>query len=179
MKSLIIIGVPRAGKSSLANMICDKLGYGLISIDAIVATFYKTFPELGIHAEPEKSEPILSKFIFEFLHQLHLENPTRKYVIEGCHLSPETVAKNISYETCDAVCLGYPDLAPEQFLARVRKTNWASAKDDCEITQMGEYFIKQSKQQKTACDRHAIKFIDTSDDIEKALTEYIQQTYEV
>lgn len=65
MKNILIIGVPRAGKSSLANMICDKFGYGLISIDAIVATFYKTFPELGMHEEPEKSEPILSKFIFE------------------------------------------------------------------------------------------------------------------
>ena len=65
MKNLLIIGVPRAGKSSLANMICDKFGCGLISIDVIVATFYKIFPELGMHEEPEKSEPILSKFLRE------------------------------------------------------------------------------------------------------------------
>ena len=177
MKNLLIIGVPRAGKSSLANMICDKFGYGLISIDVIVATFYKTFPELGMHEEPEKSEPILSKFIFEYMHQLYRENPTRKYVVEGCHLSPETAVKNTCSETCDIVCLGYPDLTPEQFLIRVRKTDWASAKDDLEILQMGEYFIKQSRQDKNTCDQHGIKFIDTSDNIEITLTECIKQTY--
>lgn len=177
MKNILIIGVPRAGKSSLANMICDKFGCGLISIDAIVATFYKIFPELGMHEEPEKSEPILSKFIFEYMHQLYQENPTRKYVVEGCHLSPETAVENTCSETCDIVCLGYPDLTPEQFLVRARKTDWASAKDDLEILQMGEYFIRQSKQYKKTCDQHGIKFIDTSDDIAKTLTEYIQQTY--
>jgi shikimate kinase len=58
MKSLIVVGVPRAGKSSLANMLCDKLKYGLISIDAIVSTFAKVFPELGMHVEPELREKI-------------------------------------------------------------------------------------------------------------------------
>lgn len=111
------------------------------------------------------------------MHQLHQENPIRKYVVEGCHLSPETVAKNICSETCDIVCLGYPDLTPEQFLVRARKTDWASAKEDNEILQMGEYFIKQSRQDKDTCDQHGIKFIDTSDNIERTLTEYIKQTY--
>ena len=66
-KNIFVIGVPRSGKSTLANIVCDRFGFGLVSIDAIVATFYNVFPELGMHAEPEKSEPIVSKFIFEYL----------------------------------------------------------------------------------------------------------------
>lgn len=176
MKNILIIGCPRSGKSTLANMLCGKRGFSLISIDAIVSTFGKIFPDLGMHLEPEKSEPILSKFIFEYMRQLHQENPNRKYVVEGCHLSPETVAKNANLDFFDAICLGYPDLTPEQFLLRVRQTDWATTKPDNEIMQMGEYFIKQTKLHKNACNRLRINFIDTSDDIEKTLTECIKQT---
>lgn len=46
---------------------------------------------------------------------------------------------------------------------------------------MADYITR--KQQKTrhtnkkTCDQHGIKFIDTSDNIERTLTEYIKQTY--
>ena len=169
MKNLLIIGVPRSGKSTLANMMSNKCGFDLISIDAIVATFSKIFPELGIHLEPEKSEPVLSKFIFEYLHQLCQESPKRKFIIEGCHLSPETVAKNLDLEQCKVICLGYPTLSPEQFLVRARQTDWAPNKDDNELIKMGEYFIKQSKLHQSVCAQHNIQFIDTSNDCQETL----------
>ena len=123
---------------------CDRFGFSLVSIDAIVVTFYNVFPELGMHAEPEKSEPIVSKFIFEYMRQLSTESPNRKFVIEGCHIQPATVVANTDCEKYDVVCMGYPGLTPEQFLLRVRGTNWAVAKNDAEIIQMGECFIARS-----------------------------------
>ena len=63
------------------------------------------------------------------------------------------------------VCIGYPSLMPEQFLLRVRGTNWAVAKNDAEIIQMGECFIARSRQYQEICKQHNIKFIDTSDEI--------------
>ena len=119
-KNIFIIGVPRSGKSTLANIVCDRFGVSLVSIDAIVATFYNVFPELGMHAEPEKSEPIVSKFIFEYMRQLSTESPNRKFVIEGCHIQPATVVANTDCEKYDVVCMGYPGLTPEQFFHGLR-----------------------------------------------------------
>ena len=173
-KNIFIIGVPRSGKSTLANIVCDRFGFSLVSIDAIVATFYNVFPELGMHAEPEKSEPIVSKFIFEYMRQLSTESPNRKFVIEGCHIQPATVVANTDCEKYDVVCMGYPGLTPEQFLLRVRGTNWAVAKNDAEIIQMGECFIARSRQYQETCKQHNIKFIDTSGGILTALGDYMK-----
>ena len=48
MKNIIIIGRPRAGKSTLANMIADKYHYQIIRTDTIRNAFRDVFPELGI-----------------------------------------------------------------------------------------------------------------------------------
>lgn len=47
-KHLIIAGVPRAGKSTVSQMIAHKFGYQHISMDSIIAGIEKTFPETEI-----------------------------------------------------------------------------------------------------------------------------------
>ena len=46
--NVIIAGVPRAGKSTMSNMLSRKFGYQHVSMDAIIAGFELVFPELGI-----------------------------------------------------------------------------------------------------------------------------------
>ena len=115
MKNLLIIGQPRTGKSTLANMICDRLGWSVVSIDALVAAFRNVFPELGLHLEPEIAEPRLAPFVFEYMKQIASESPTRHFVIEGCHISPETAAKYMADIGCGVVCLGGGDNVPGTF----------------------------------------------------------------
>ncbi len=47
-KHIIIAGVPRAGKSTMSQMISKKYGYQHISMDSIIAGFERNFPETGI-----------------------------------------------------------------------------------------------------------------------------------
>lgn len=47
-KHSIIAGVPRAGKSTVSQMIAKKYGYQHISMDSIIAGFEKAFPQVGI-----------------------------------------------------------------------------------------------------------------------------------
>lgn len=42
-KHIIIAGVPRAGKSTVSQMIAKKFGYQHISMDSIIAGFEKVF----------------------------------------------------------------------------------------------------------------------------------------
>ena len=106
--------------------------------------------------------------------QLYLNLFLNIFVIEGCHIQPATVVANTDCEKYDVVCMGYPGLTPEQFLLRVRGTNWAVAKNDAEIIQMGECFIARSRQYQETCKQYNIKFIDTSDGILTALGDYMK-----
>lgn len=170
MKSVLIIGVPRSGKTTLANLLCEHYGYSLVSIDALVASFGNVFPELGFHLEPEKTEHMVARFVFEYIDRLNQEYPDRRFAVEGCHISPQTAA---TCAGCDVVCLGYPELAPEQFLVRVRQTDWAASKPDDEILQMGEYFTGQSKQHCLYCQKNGIHFIDTTTDMRLSLEQWL------
>ena len=47
-KYIIIAGVPRAGKSTVSQMIAKRMGYQHISMDSIISGIEKVFPETGI-----------------------------------------------------------------------------------------------------------------------------------
>ena len=177
MKNLLIIGQPRTGKSTLANMICDRLGWSVVSIDALVASFRNVFPELGLHLEPEIAEPRLAPFVFEYMKQIASESPNLHFVIEGCHISPETVAKHIGDTGYNVVCLGVPTMTPQHFFELVKQndpaTDWAAAKESAEILQMAECFINRSKQQQAQCLELNIPFIDTSSNRDEKFVKFI------
>ena len=46
--NLIIAGVPRAGKSTVAHLLAKEHGYQHVSMDSIIAGFEKCFPETGV-----------------------------------------------------------------------------------------------------------------------------------
>lgn len=50
MKDILIFGVPRAGKTTLAKLLAEKLeNYHVFSIDAIINAFGDIFPKLEIN----------------------------------------------------------------------------------------------------------------------------------
>ncbi len=51
--NLIIAGVPRAGKSTIANTLSKEFGYQHVSMDSINAGFENAFPELGINTHSD------------------------------------------------------------------------------------------------------------------------------
>ena len=46
--NIIIAGVPRAGKSTVSNLLSKRYGYQHVSMDSIIAGFEKCFPETGV-----------------------------------------------------------------------------------------------------------------------------------
>lgn len=52
-KHVIIAGVPRAGKSTLSQIISKYYGYQHISMDSIIAGIEKVFPETGIDSDAD------------------------------------------------------------------------------------------------------------------------------
>lgn len=61
-KYIIIVGVPRAGKSTVSQMIAKQMGYQHISMDSVIAGIEKVFPETKI--DTDSSDDLQSNLVF-------------------------------------------------------------------------------------------------------------------
>lgn len=178
MKSLFIIGHPRSGKTTLANMVADKCGFSFVSLDPLVHTFKQIFPELGLHREPHKSEPTFAPFLFRYMDEVIKESPNRQFVFEGCHISLKTTEKMIDKNNWQIVVLGCAENTPEQFMQNMRKhdgkSDWTSQKGDEELKQIAESFIGWAKQFEKESVELGMHFIDTSFDRDAKFNEFIE-----
>jgi len=177
-KSLLIIGHPRSGKTTLGNMIADECGFSIITIDSLIQTFKAILPDLGMHHEPEKSEAIFAPFLFTYMDWTMHKSVYRQYVIETCNVGPKIANEMMNKNKYGLVVLGCSSLTPEQYVAAIRKNDksfdWTLKKDDNELLQMAQDYIGKAKQMKSECDELGIKFIDTSFDRETKLKEFMK-----
>ena len=69
MKSFIIVGPSRAGKTTLAKRLHEELGYFVISLDKLVATFHAAYPQLDIRLNwnRDRTTENIAPFIGHFL----------------------------------------------------------------------------------------------------------------
>ena len=69
MKSVIIVGPSRAGKTTLAKRLSEKFDYFVISLDKLVATFQAAYPQLDIRLNwnRDKTTENIAPFIGHFL----------------------------------------------------------------------------------------------------------------
>ena len=68
-KNIIIVGASRTGKTTLAERLNEELNYFVISLDKIIATFGRAYPQLDIrlHWDYEKMKDNLAPFLGHFL----------------------------------------------------------------------------------------------------------------
>ena len=180
MKSLIIIGPTRSGKTTLAEMICEKYRFSKIELDQLVLTFQEVFPDCGIGNWVENSEERLAPFIFGWINRLAKKTyrPTR-YVMEGCQMDLQTAFDSIDHENVKIVVLGYPGLSPEEALAGIRKNDkyydWSlKESDERMLWELREYGIEKSKCLLSQCETLGIKFIDVGRNRAKKLEEFVK-----
>ncbi|MBE5862099.1 MAG: hypothetical protein E7295_04530 [Lachnospiraceae bacterium] len=72
--NIIIAGVPRAGKSTISNLLSKRYGYQHVSMDTIIAGFEKCFPETGVNTyqglpyyeTAREREQVFQRFLKEF-----------------------------------------------------------------------------------------------------------------
>ena len=69
MKSVIIVGPSRAGKTTLAKRLSEEFHYLVISLDKLVATFQAAYPQLDIRLNwnRDKTTENIAPFIGHFL----------------------------------------------------------------------------------------------------------------
>ncbi len=183
MKSLVICGKSRTGKTRLAHAVAEKLGYGVISTDFIRDSFRKVFPETGIKHGVGTDKERLTSFISVFMNKQHCA--TRRYVIEGPHLPPRLAHKYFSPDKFKIICLGTPTLTVEQAFNDIRKYDSANSYDDntydwtvdisdSELKDCLARWLAETKEWQKDCEELGILFIDTGINRQSKKDEFIK-----
>ena len=186
MKNIIIAGVPRAGKSTLSNMLSHKFGYGHISMDAIIGGIENAFPELDIKWWPCESDDIKILRIASEKAALIIKSmlETKKHnefkpgiVIDVVQILPEHFVKYLSDENCDIAYLLTSDVSAQERFAIHKKHD--TKKDytynftDEQMAWHCNYVIKRSKLLKEQCTIHGLRHFETARNREKVLEDCI------
>ena len=128
-KHIIIAGVPRAGKSTVSQVIAKKLGYQHISMDSVIAGIEKTFPETGIDTdaavEPYTNLEYISSKMGPFIRAMMDSGEYNEcdygMVIDVYQLLPKDYIKYIDREICDIYYFITSDVTPDERF-RILKT---------------------------------------------------------
>ena len=184
--SIIIAGVPRAGKTTLSRLLSKKFGYQHISMDSVIAGFEKCFPETGVNtyqglSSMDTLRVISSKmapFVRAMLDQSGYGTDEPGVVLDMYQLLPEDYDSCIRGSGCEIAYLITSDVTPEErFLIQKRydtERDYTFYKSDEELREGAEYIVEQSLLMKEQCLKYGLKYYETALDREHAFARFLQ-----
>lgn len=186
-KYIIIAGVPRAGKSTVSQLIAKQLGYQHISMDSVIAGIERVFPETGIDTdaavEPQTNLEYISSKMAPFIRAMIESGEYNEcdygVVIDIYQLLPEDFMKYIGSEICDIYYFITSDVTPEERFKILKShdtpsdyTYFHSDEDnyrDCvEIVDI-------SKVVKAQCVSYGIPYFETACNRETVLRDFVSE----
>lgn len=121
-KYIIIAGVPRAGKSTLSQMIAKRMGFQHISMDSIIAGIEKVFPETKIDTDalvkPQDNLKFISSKIAPFIRAMiesgEYDECDYGVVIDVYQLLPKDYIEFVQNEKCEIFYFLTSDVTPDE-----------------------------------------------------------------
>lgn len=187
MKHLIIAGVPRAGKSTLARRLAQEYGYQYISMDAIIAAFEKCFPETGVNTYQGLSSMDtlrlisgkMAPFLRAMLESGQYDRGENGAVVDMYQLLPEDYEKNFRGANTEIIYLLSSDVTPEEQFALQKRYDTARDytffKTDEELKEGAEYIVEQSLLMKEQCLRLRLKFYETGKERQQTFEQILRE----
>lgn len=181
MKSLVIFGISRAGKTTLSKMIVDKYKFNLVSIDAMRSAFSKVLPEHGIHHRHNQRKPdselILIPFVAQYAIRLS-EHYLKKIpcLVEGGSCTPKMAKELFPGEDFKIIALGYPDISAQDKFKAIRENDindWTTTLSDSDLTVRCKENIEKSKILQDECNKLGVPFLNTSFNRGIILSEFV------
>jgi uridine kinase len=120
MKSIILAGASRSGKTTLARRLQKETGFSFISADALICTFEHIYPQLNIqhNLDFECVSNTFEPFLIDYIEHLRLYQNIF-YILDIFHLMPEQIAKHQLHEKCHVAFMGYPRMDAEEKLPNI------------------------------------------------------------
>ncbi len=177
MSHIIIAGVPRSGKTTLARRLNAEFGVSIVTADALVSTLDAVFPEHGITHFGDDHAATCRAFrgvFHEFVR--HLAYERHRFVVDVYHMLPADLA-DLAAEA-PVLFLGYADADPQTKLSAIRRHErpheWSADLTDPQLLQLIHRFIHESAAARAACADLPIRYIETGTDFDRTLDD----TYE-
>lgn len=190
MKNILIMGIGRAGKSTLSDMIKEKYsGYNLIRSDDIKwgiiraqgkEEFYRTYIEK--QKEFETSEYFQRTVLEIFKSAIKWDIHHHGYILESGQLEPKIVKELIDFENTIVLCLAHGDLTKEDIIHLCLKydkpKDWSYKMPYEDLEKHAQSWAEKNELLKKECPKYGIEYIDTSKDREKILKEVLEKISE-
>ena len=187
--NIIIAGVPRAGKSTMANMLSIKFGYQHMSMDAIIAGIETVFPELGIkwwpsnNYEPENMERFynasekVALFIKAMFESGECDEFEPGMVADVYQLLPEHYIKYLSNKNCEIAYFITSDVTPEERFMIHRKydtpKHYSFDFSDEEMLSHCTFVVARSRFLKEQCIKYGLPYFETAKGREKVFEQFV------
>lgn len=180
--NLIIMGPSRSGKTMLARKICESLpGYSVISMDPLVMTFKKVFPDLNIDYYG-KEETIFTKFIEVYFDHCTYKSGLINHIFEGAALPNAVLERLKANPNNKIIFIGKPNLKPQEFFDEIRKYEkglptggWTKTLDDEKLFNWCSSWLKSAQNQQAYCKENNIEYVDTSYNHIEVINDVVQK----
>lgn len=176
VQNIILGGVPRSGKTTLARRVCREFGLSHVSLDAIVKAFEKSFPDIGISNDAPDYQrlcDVVRPFLFEHLHWLGAWNIP--FLLDGYYIRPKDLESLDVKGGWAAVFLGYPSVAASDHLTFLRghegDGDWTRTFSDEVLLADIERFSEASVRMREWCLEANVPFVDVGACESEALDE--------
>lgn len=181
MRNVIILGRPRCGKSTLANMIADKYDYQILRVDAIRDTFKVIYPELSIAPNIAMKNKKFQLFLKEYLRKYVGSKSSDKYgvVLEGCETSVKDCNELFNDGNNIIYYLGAIDTTSEELAKKIKENDtekdWTYTYSLEKLVEYSKEIIENSRVMKEECKKYNIKFIDTCNNRKEILEKILNE----
>ena len=190
MKNILIMGIGRAGKTTLSKMIKDKFNnYNLIHSDSLKWALIRAEDKesyfrqnVDKQKEFEHSEYFQRTLLGFFNSQVNKDNKKYGCILESGQLHPKIVKEMIDFENTIVLCLGLGDFTVndmvEQCIKFDTEESWTYKLPKEYIAKHAEDWFVSNEMLKKECPKYGIKYIDTSknrEEVLKNILEYISK----
>lgn len=181
MKDILILGMPRTGKTTLAGKLRKELAnYDLISCDCIRNMLSNCFPQLGIGPDKsaKKNEEILPNCIYKLLKYNKKRTDTEiGFIVEGAQILPDEA--NRLFKDSIIIFLGYGQKTPEELLKNIRKYDdekqYTFKRSDNRILKELKHNVVTDKMIQEKCKIYGYPYIDTTENRENKIDEIMKK----
>ena len=180
MKNIILLGVPRSGKTTFAQMILAKYpNYNLIQGDAISVAFNEYDQEINkkekegitVYTYKDNSE-IVSKLILNSFKCSVEFNPKLNFILDSVFLDINDLVEYVNQGVM-VIVFGYPNRTYDECIKDAMGNeiydDWVFDGSRFTIENVINLALYESKKYKDECKKLNLKFVDTSRNREKVL----------
>ena len=186
MKNILIMGIGRAGKTTLSKMIKDKYNqYNLIHSDALKWALIRAEDKEEYYRENVDKQKefehgeFFQKALLELYNSLiRKDNKKYGYILESGQLHPKYVKEMIDFDNTVVVCLGLGESSIDDMVNQCikydTKESWTYGLSKEYIAKHAEDWYNCNEMLKEECPKYGIKYIDTSKNREEVLNKILE-----